>query len=205
MKNLEKVNFVFEKDEFKSFISALQDAYFDYKDSNASFDIQIDKSNDDVRLRIDVKTESSLKKDLLSNLKKVLGEDSEVFELNSLQDFKDILSKYNDKREESLLNMCEKNIEDFKKLEEKDIYNISKGLAKSTEFVKNLSNLYESVGNKMPEETVKVCDGVKRMFKVLISRLYFISSTSESIENKKFIEETINKALDQLQILESFK
>lgn len=205
MENSEKVNFVFEKDEFKSFINALQNAYNDYKDSNASFDIQIDKSNDDVRLRIDVKTESSLKKDLLSNLKKVFGEDSEVFELNSLQDFKDILSKYNDKREESLLNMCEKNIEDFKKLEEKDIHGVSKGLTKSTEFVKNLSNLYESVGNKMPEETVKVCDGVKRMFKVLISRLYFISSTSESIENKKFIEETINKALDQLQILESFK
>lgn len=205
MENSEKVNFVFEKDEFKSFINALQNAYNDYKDSDASFDIQIDKSNDDVRLRVDVKTESSLKKDLLSNLKKVFGEDSEVFELNSLQDFKDILSKYNDKREESLLNMCEKNIEDFKKLEEKDIYNISKGLAESTESVKNLSNLYESVGNKMPEETVKVCDGVKRMFKVLISRLYFISSTSESVENKKFIEETINKALDQLQILESFK
>lgn len=205
MENSEKVNFVFEKDEFKSFISALQDAYFEYKDSNVSFDIQIDKSNDDVRLRIDVKTESSLKKDLLSNLIKVFGEDSEVFELNSLQDFKDILSKYNDKREEGLLNMCEKNIEDFKKLEEKDIHSVSKGLTESTEFVKNLSNLYESVGNKMPEETVKVCDGVKRMFKVLISRLYFISSTSESIENKKFIEETINKALDQLQILESFK
>lgn len=205
MENSEKVNFVFEKDEFKSFINALQNAYNDYKDSNASFDIQIDKLNNDVRLRIDVKTESSLKKDLLSNLKKVFGEDSEVFELNSLQDFKDILSKYNDKREESLLNMCEKNIEDFKKLEEKDIYGISKGLTKSTEFIKNLSNLYESVGNKMPEETVKVCDGVKRMFKVLISRLYFISSTSESVENKKFIEETINKALDQLQILESFK
>ena len=205
MENSEKVNFVFEKDEFKSFISALQDAYFEYKDSNASFDIQIDKSNDDVRLRIDVKTESSLKKDLLSNLKKVFGEDSEVFELNSLQDFKDILSKYNDKREESLLNMCEKNIEDFKKLEEKDIYGISKGLTESTEFIKNLSNLYESVGNKMPEETVKICDGVKRMLKVLISRLYFISSISESVENKKFIEETINKALDQLQILESFK
>ena len=205
MKNLEKVNFVFEKDEFRSFISALQDAYFDYKDSNVSFDIQIDKSNDDVRLRIDVKTESSLKKDLLSNLKKVLGEDSEVFELNSLQDFKDILSKYNDKREEILLNMCEKNIEDFKKLEEKDIHGVSKGLAESTEFIKDLSNLYESVDNKMPEETLKICDGVKRMFKVLISRLYFISSTSESVENKKFIEETINKALDQLQILESFK
>ena len=205
MKNLEKVNFVFEKDEFRSFISALQDAYFDYKDSNVSFDIQIDKSNDDVRLRIDVKTESSLKKDLLSNLKKVFGEDSEVFELNSLQDFKDILSKYNDKREEILLNMCEKNIEDFKKLEEKDIHGVSKGLAESTEFIKDLSNLYESVDNKMPEETLKICDGVKRMFKVLISRLYFISSTSESVENKKFIEETINKALDQLQILESFK
>lgn len=205
MKNLEKVNFVFEKDEFKSFISALQDAYDNYKDSNVSFDIQIDKSNDDVRLRIDVKTESSLKEDLLSNLKKVFGEDSEVFELNSLQDFKDILSKYNDKREESILNMCEENIEDFKKLEEKDIHGVSKSLTESTEFIKNISNLYESVDNKMPEETVKICDGVKRMFKVLISRLYFISSTSESVENKKFIEETINKALDQLQILESFK
>ena len=205
MKNLEKVNFVLEKNEFKSFICALQDAYDEYKDSNVSFDIQIDKSNDDVRLRIDVKTESSLEKDLLSNLKKVLGEDSEVFKLNSFQDLKDIVSKYNDKREESLLNMCEKNIEDFKKLEEKDIYGISKGLTESTEFIKNLSNLYESVGNKMPEETVKICDGVKRMLKVLISRLYFISSISESVENKKFIEETINKALDQLQILESFK
>ena len=212
MKQQESFEFSFSNEEMEKFIIALKDAQANYIDrEDVSYNIKLSEVGDDLGMEIEVRSLPNKASTLKDLLKKVIGGDvvvEEITEENKEELFNKLKNLVNDKlgkRESSLLEMCKENEERFSKVEEDDLPSVLKVISAGQEQIDNLNELFKANGKKLPEETLKLLEAIKRMYGTLLSRMYYLSMKLTSADSQKIIFKIIDLILDQLSVLKSFK